>query len=82
MSTVSIHYTCICTFTCIIHFHYYFFSSRNDLSVPRILFAGGMGGVLNWVVAIGPDVLKSRYQIAPEGKYPNGIRGVYKDIVS
>ena len=56
--------------------------SRNDLSALRILFAGGMGGILNWIVAIGPDVLKSRYQIAPEGMYPRGIRDVFKDIVS
>ena len=40
-----------------------------------------MAGVNNWIIAIGPDVLKSRFQIAPEGKY-NGIRDVYKELVS
>lgn len=40
--------------------HQYF--SRNDISVARTLFAGGMAGIFNWSVAIGPDVLKSRLQ--------------------
>ena len=46
----------------------------------RILLAGGMAGIMNWVVAIPPDVLKSRYQIAPDGQY-NGIRDVFREIV-
>ena len=41
-----------------------------------------MAGVANWIIAIPPDVLKSRYQIAPAGKYPNGIRSVFKEMVS
>lgn len=36
--------------------------SANELSVPRILTAGGMAGIFNWAVAIPPDVLKSRFQ--------------------
>lgn len=36
--------------------------SRKDLSALRTLFAGGMAGVFNWLVAIPPDVLKSRLQ--------------------
>ena len=32
------------------------------MSVGRTLFAGGMAGIFNWMVAIPPDVLKSRYQ--------------------
>ncbi|NXX54518.1 MCAT protein, partial [Scopus umbretta] len=36
--------------------------SVSDLSVPRILFAGGLAGIFNWAVAIPPDVLKSRFQ--------------------
>jgi hypothetical protein len=32
------------------------------LSAWRTLFAGGMAGIANWVVAIPPDVLKSRFQ--------------------
>lgn len=36
--------------------------SVSELSVPRILVAGGIAGIFNWVVAIPPDVLKSRFQ--------------------
>jgi len=32
------------------------------LSALKTLFAGGMAGIANWVVAIPPDVLKSRFQ--------------------
>lgn len=39
-----------------------FASSPTELSVPSILFAGGMAGIFNWAVAIPPDVLKSRFQ--------------------
>ncbi|CAG2117841.1 unnamed protein product [Medioppia subpectinata] len=52
--------------------------SRSDLSAGRTLFAGGMAGIFNWLVAIPPDVLKSRLQTAPEGTYPKGIRDVFK----
>uniref|UniRef100_H3DB03 cAMP-dependent protein kinase type II-alpha regulatory subunit n=1 Tax=Tetraodon nigroviridis TaxID=99883 RepID=H3DB03_TETNG len=55
--------------------------SHNELSVPSILFAGGMAGIFNWAVAIPPDVLKSRFQTAPEGKYPNGFRDVLRELV-
>lgn len=36
--------------------------SRNELSVSRTLTAGGFAGMFNWLVAIPPDVLKSRLQ--------------------
>lgn len=55
--------------------------SRNDMSVGRILLAGGCAGICNWLVAIPPDVLKSRLQTAPEGTYPRGIRDVFKRLV-
>ncbi|GAB6029130.1 hypothetical protein CHUAL_004908 [Chamberlinius hualienensis] len=55
--------------------------SRSDLSVWRTLFAGGMAGIFNWLVAIPPDVLKSRLQTAPEGTYPNGIRSVFREMM-
>jgi solute carrier family 25 carnitine/acylcarnitine transporter 20/29 len=32
------------------------------LSALKTLFAGGMAGIANWIVAIPPDVLKSRFQ--------------------
>jgi solute carrier family 25 carnitine/acylcarnitine transporter 20/29 len=55
--------------------------SRSDLSVGRTLFAGGMAGIFNWMVAIPADVLKSRLQTAPEGTYPKGIRSVFKQLM-
>uniref|UniRef100_A0A2H6MZH8 Mitochondrial carnitine/acylcarnitine carrier protein n=1 Tax=Micrurus carvalhoi TaxID=3147026 RepID=A0A2H6MZH8_9SAUR len=55
--------------------------SVSDLSVPRVLFAGGMAGIFNWAVGIPPDVLKSRFQTAPPGKYPNGFRDVLRELV-
>ena len=35
---------------------------RSQLSMGKTLFAGGMAGIFNWMVAIPPDVLKSRLQ--------------------
>ena len=37
-------------------------SDRNQLSVSKTIFAGGMAGIFFWLVAIPPDVLKSRLQ--------------------
>jgi len=51
------------------------------LSPLRTMAAGGIAGLANWIVAIGPDVLKSRLQTAPEGTYPHGIRSVFADIM-
>jgi len=51
------------------------------LSPVKTVAAGGVAGMLNWAVAIAPDVLKSRLQTAPEGTYPNGIRSVFADIM-
>uniref|UniRef100_A0A8C4PLW8 Solute carrier family 25 member 20 n=1 Tax=Equus asinus asinus TaxID=83772 RepID=A0A8C4PLW8_EQUAS len=53
----------------------------NELSVPRILVAGGIAGIFNWAVAIPPDVLKSRFQTAPPGKYPNGFKDVLRELI-
>nr|XP_011738011.1 mitochondrial carnitine/acylcarnitine carrier protein [Macaca nemestrina] len=53
----------------------------SELSVPRILVAGGIAGIFNWAVAIPPDVLKSRFQTAPPGKYPNGFRDVLRELI-
>ncbi|XP_069501566.1 mitochondrial carnitine/acylcarnitine carrier protein-like isoform X2 [Ambystoma mexicanum] len=54
--------------------------SVSDLSVPRILLAGGLAGVCNWAVAIPVDVLKSRFQIAPEGRY-SGFLDVLREVL-
>ena len=43
------------------------------MSTPAILAAGGLAGVANWLVAVPPDVVKSRFQNAPPGKYSGGM---------
>lgn len=53
---------------------------ETSIGVWRTLLAGGLAGMANWVPAIPVDTLKSRLQIAPDGKYPNGIRSVAKEI--
>lgn len=42
--------------------------------------AGGLAGIANWAIAMPADVLKSRLQTAPEGKY-NGIRDVFRELM-
>lgn len=51
------------------------------LSPTATLMAGGIAGMANWAVCIPADVLKSRLQIAPHGKYPDGIRGVFREVI-
>lgn len=36
--------------------------SGNNMNMLNTIFAGGMAGILNWLVAMPPDVLKSRLQ--------------------
>ncbi|KDO28744.1 hypothetical protein SPRG_05698 [Saprolegnia parasitica CBS 223.65] len=58
-------------------------TSTDDLSALRIFFAGCMGGVINWIIAIPPDVIKSRIQTAPDGFYTgSGIVDAYKHLVT
>ena len=54
--------------------------SIRELSPLRTLFAGGMAGICNWLVAIPSDVLKSRLQTAPHGKY-SGIVDVFRELL-
>jgi solute carrier family 25 carnitine/acylcarnitine transporter 20/29 len=44
---------------------------RTKASTFGTLMAGGCAGVGNWIVAIPMDVIKSRWQTAPAGKYKN-----------
>ncbi|KAI1715404.1 mitochondrial carrier protein domain-containing protein [Ditylenchus destructor] len=55
--------------------------SRDTLTPGATLLAGGLAGMANWAVCIPADVLKSRYQTAPHGKYPDGIRGVLREVL-
>ncbi|CAD5221926.1 unnamed protein product [Bursaphelenchus okinawaensis] len=54
--------------------------NRDKLSPTATLLAGGFAGIANWSVCIPADVLKSRLQTAPEGKY-KGIRDVFKEVI-
>lgn len=40
------------------------------------ILSGGLAGIIMWVVAMPADVLKSRFQTSPEGKY-TGVRQVF-----
>lgn len=51
------------------------------MSPGATLAAGGFAGIANWAVCIPADVVKSRLQTAPEGKYPDGMRGVIREIL-
>ena len=35
---------------------------RTEIGIGRTIFAGGMAGIFNWIVALPPDVVKSRLQ--------------------
>ena len=39
-----------------------------------------LAGIMFWIVAIPADVLKSKIQTAPEGKYSNGFRDVVRSM--
>ncbi|XP_062247410.1 mitochondrial carnitine/acylcarnitine carrier protein [Platichthys flesus] len=54
--------------------------SVSQLSTPRILLAGGVAGILNWTIALPPDVLKSNFQTAAEGKY-RGLVDVLRTLL-
>lgn len=44
------------------------------------LLGGGMAGVANWIVAIPFDTVKSKWQVAPTGKY-NNPGAIVKEII-
>mmetsp|Transcript_54938 Transcript_54938/g.129829 ORF Transcript_54938/g.129829 Transcript_54938/m.129829 type:complete len:113 (-) Transcript_54938:38-376(-) len=52
-----------------------------ELSVPAVLTAGGMAGICNWLVAVPPDTVKSRFQTAEPGRYPGGVKQVLAEII-
>jgi len=57
-------------------------TGESSPSVAGTLTAGGLAGILNWAGALPIDTLKSRLQIAPEGKYKHGIRSVFKEVMA
>ncbi|XP_053704420.1 mitochondrial carnitine/acylcarnitine carrier protein isoform X1 [Synchiropus splendidus] len=54
--------------------------SVSQLSTPKILLAGGVAGILNWTIALPPDVLKSNFQTAADGKY-TGLVDVLRTLL-
>ncbi|KAL2913142.1 carnitine transporter [Polyrhizophydium stewartii] len=54
-------------------FHRLLRKDSESLSIPAVLFSGGMAGVAMWSIAIPPDVIKSRIQAAPAGTYKGFI---------
>ena len=52
----------------------------SELSVSAVLTAGGLAGMACWVVSIPADVLKSRFQTAPDGMYAS-LWDVYKKLI-
>jgi solute carrier family 25 carnitine/acylcarnitine transporter 20/29 len=54
--------------------------NKGQLSPIAVLTAGGLAGMACWGISIPADVIKSRYQTAPEGKY-SGMYDVYKTLI-
>ncbi|EGD81452.1 hypothetical protein PTSG_02171 [Salpingoeca rosetta] len=49
-------------------------------SVPGLLLAGGLAGMGNWAVCLPIDTVKTRFQVAPNGRY-SGYLPVLADII-
>ncbi|XP_054636371.1 mitochondrial carnitine/acylcarnitine carrier protein isoform X1 [Dunckerocampus dactyliophorus] len=54
--------------------------SVSQLGAAYILLAGGVAGLLNWTIALPPDVLKSNFQTAADGKY-RGLVDVLRTLL-
>jgi len=55
--------------------------SSAEVSVLATLTAGGLAGCANWIVAVPPDVLKSRFQTSAPGRYPGGVRQILSELI-
>ena len=56
-------------------------TSRDDVGSVEVLFAGGIAGMVWWLVGLPADVLTSRIWTAPEGKYPRGVRDALRELL-
>uniref|UniRef100_A0AC34FP48 Uncharacterized protein n=1 Tax=Panagrolaimus sp. ES5 TaxID=591445 RepID=A0AC34FP48_9BILA len=84
LATISRDIPACGTFLSVYEFSKKKFAGENQegaLSPLATLCAGGVSGIARWSVCIPQDVIKSRLQTAPTGKYPNGIRDVVRDIL-
>ncbi|XP_064877097.1 mitochondrial carnitine/acylcarnitine carrier protein-like isoform X2 [Oncorhynchus nerka] len=56
--------------------------SVSQLSTPKILLCGGIAGICNWIVGLPPDVLKTNFQTAPDGRYRGtGLLDVLRELL-
>ncbi|EDO43921.1 predicted protein [Nematostella vectensis] len=56
-------------------------TSRDDIGTLQIVSAGGIAGLALWGLMFPVDMLKTRVQIAPMGRYPRGARDVLKEVL-
>lgn len=56
-------------------------NGKKEASVIGTIFAGGAAGMAYWIAGMPADVVKSRLQTAPEGRYPNGARDIIKELM-
>jgi solute carrier family 25 carnitine/acylcarnitine transporter 20/29 len=60
--------------------HWQGIEDPSHLSPIAIMISGGFAGMACWATCIPADVLKSRYQTAPEGMY-SGLGDVYRHLI-
>ena len=53
----------------------------HDPGILGTIMAGGSAGIANWLLGMPADVLKSRIQTAPDGRYPNGLSDAFREII-
>lgn len=56
-----------------------FFFTENTTAIT--LMAGGFAGIFYWSIGIPADVIKSKIQTAPDGKYSHGYRSVITSVL-
>ncbi|KAL4399469.1 carnitine transporter [Malassezia pachydermatis] len=57
-------------------------SDPKNINILTTITAGGLAGMANWALAIPPDVIKSRYQGAPEGTYKSFMDCARKTVAA
>lgn len=57
-------------------------SDPKDVNILTTITAGGLAGMAMWAFAIPPDVIKSRYQGAPEGTYKGFLDCARKTVAA
>ncbi|KAJ9581403.1 hypothetical protein L9F63_023418, partial [Diploptera punctata] len=55
-------------------------TGKTDIGMLASILGGGTAGLAMWITCMPADVLKSRFQTAPPGKY-TGVRDVFKQLI-